>query len=167
MKWREASTTAWGKSTGTAGDPSPLRVLQWASSVYKDMPVYEYRCSDCRKKTAVLVRSFAAETTPACQHCGGSNLSRLISRVAIHKSSGGDDFGNDDFGGLDESDPRAMAGMIQPGLFMMKSFLVENSRSRQGKGNAKKKSDSEERFLVNHIIDSRRISLTSSVQQDV
>ena len=90
-----------------------MRVLQWASSVYKDMPVYEYRCSDCRKKTAVLVRSFAAETTPACQHCGGSNLSRLISRVASHKSSGGDDFGNDDFGGLDESDPRAMAGMMR------------------------------------------------------
>ena len=77
------------------------------------MPVYEYRCSNCRKKTAVLVRSFAAEIEPACEHCGSHHLSRLISRVAIHKSSGGsDDFG-DDFGGMDESDPRAMVEMMR------------------------------------------------------
>lgn len=85
------------------------------------MPIYEYRCADCRRRVSVFFRSFNAVTEPACPRCSGRNLTRLMSKVAVHRSATGDDGG--DFGGgdddldgmggmldgLDEDDPRAMA----------------------------------------------------------
>ena len=79
------------------------------------MPIYEYRCADCRRKVSVFFRSFSVVTEPACPNCGGTHLTRLMSRVAVHRGGGGgdDDYGDDDFGGmldgLDENDPRALA----------------------------------------------------------
>jgi putative FmdB family regulatory protein len=81
------------------------------------MPIYEYRCADCRRKVSVFFRSFSAVTDPVCPRCGGTQLTRMMSRVAVHRGgnggNGGDDFGGDDFGGmldgLDENDPRALA----------------------------------------------------------
>ncbi|CAA9557317.1 MAG: hypothetical protein AVDCRST_MAG18-781 [uncultured Thermomicrobiales bacterium] len=83
------------------------------------MPIYEYRCPDCGRKVSVFFRSFGAATDAvACPHCGGTRLTRLMSRVAVHRGAGagdeGDaDFGGDEFGGildgLDENDPRALA----------------------------------------------------------
>ncbi len=49
------------------------------------MPIYEYGCPDCRRRTSLLIRG--SETAePVCQHCGGRRLSRLISSFAFHKS---------------------------------------------------------------------------------
>lgn len=82
------------------------------------MPIYEYRCADCRRKVSIFFRSFGAVTDPVCPNCGGTRLTRLMSRVAVHRGSAGDggdgdDFGGDDLGGmldgLDENDPRALA----------------------------------------------------------
>jgi len=75
------------------------------------MPIYEYRCQSCRKRTSVFVRSIGATVSARCEHCGGQRLSRLISRVAVVRSE------DDAFGGLDESmladvdenDPRSVA----------------------------------------------------------
>ena len=39
------------------------------------MPIYEYRCRDCRKTFEVLVRG---DDAPSCPHCGGSSLDKLI-----------------------------------------------------------------------------------------
>ena len=80
------------------------------------MPIYEYRCADCRRKVDVFFRSFNAVSDPVCPRCGGKRLTRLMSRVAVHRgggSGGDDDFGGDEFGGmldgLDENDPRSLA----------------------------------------------------------
>jgi putative FmdB family regulatory protein len=80
------------------------------------VPIYEYRCADCQRKVSVFFRSFGAVTDPVCPRCGGTRLTRLMSRVAVHRGGGddaGDDFGGDEFGGmldgLDENDPRALA----------------------------------------------------------
>ena len=51
------------------------------------MPLYEYRCEDCRHLSTVLVRSWSA-TAPACRRCGGAKLTRLVSRFAFHRSWG-------------------------------------------------------------------------------
>jgi len=50
------------------------------------MPIYEFLCQDCRKKTSILVRDISASFTPRCSFCGGTNLSRTISSFAHHKA---------------------------------------------------------------------------------
>ena len=50
------------------------------------MPIYEYRCDDCRVKTAKLVRGFDAPDSIPCRECEGENTHRIISSVAFHKS---------------------------------------------------------------------------------
>jgi putative FmdB family regulatory protein len=62
------------------------------------MPIYEYRCEECGKRSSALLPSFASPD-PACPHCGKPALRRLVSTFATVRS--GDDFGGDDFGGED------------------------------------------------------------------
>jgi putative FmdB family regulatory protein len=76
------------------------------------MPIYEFRCRACRRKTTaiVLVRERAAEVR--CAHCGGADLERLWSRFATPKSEEArlDALAGDaGLAGLDENDPAAMA----------------------------------------------------------
>ena len=90
------------------------------------MPIYEYRCEACGKRSSTLLGSFASPDPP-CPYCGKPALKRLISTFATVTSSesfsgesegdaydqhehdheewgggdgdfdGGDDFGDDDF----------------------------------------------------------------------
>jgi putative FmdB family regulatory protein len=78
------------------------------------MPIYEYGCYDCRKRVNVFFRSFSeVETkTAACPRCGGTQLKRLVSRVAFVRSEESRlenlaDPGN--LAGLDENDPKSIA----------------------------------------------------------
>ena len=50
------------------------------------MPIYEYRCQDCNKKSSFFVRSVNSEVNAVCEHCQGERMTRTISRVAYHKS---------------------------------------------------------------------------------
>ena len=52
------------------------------------MPLYEYRCRDCRRRSIVLVRSISSPEEPHCQHCGGDDLARLISKFSFRRSWG-------------------------------------------------------------------------------
>lgn len=69
------------------------------------MPIYEYRCEDCGKRSSALLASYSSKD-PACPHCGKPALRRLVSTFATVSSGddGGDDYGagDDDFGGGDE-----------------------------------------------------------------
>ncbi|MCE2463449.1 MAG: zinc ribbon domain-containing protein [Dehalococcoidia bacterium] len=76
------------------------------------MPLYEYRCHDCRRRSTVLVRSLSGSPEPTCEHCGSANLRRLISRVSFHRSWGDSlnwapDSGYPD--DMEHEDPRQMA----------------------------------------------------------
>ena len=77
------------------------------------MPVYEYRCNQCRRVFSVLVRGFAQEMAPACPRCQATNVRRLISRFAVVRSedSRADDLADmaGDLGDVDENDPRSVA----------------------------------------------------------
>ncbi len=71
------------------------------------MPIYEYRCADCRKKVSVFFRSYSAVSDPKCPICGGTNLERLFSRVVVRRGGsrseaevGEPDMGQ--FGGMDD-----------------------------------------------------------------
>ena len=61
------------------------------------MPIYEYRCVDCHRKSSFLTRSVNAELEPVCSHCGGKEMERLISRVSfkVSSSSPGADYYSD------------------------------------------------------------------------
>jgi putative FmdB family regulatory protein len=76
------------------------------------MPIYEYRCGDCKRKVTLLTLRVSESVDPVCEHCGGRNLTRLMSRFAMVKSEDGrlDDLTDDSsLSGLDESDPKSMA----------------------------------------------------------
>jgi putative FmdB family regulatory protein len=68
------------------------------------MPIYEYRCDECGKKSSALLPTFSSPH-PVCPHCGKPGLRRLVSTFATVSSGddGGDDFdgGGDDMGGDD------------------------------------------------------------------
>ncbi len=53
------------------------------------MPVYDYRCKQCGRKAALFYKRYkdydAAVHT--CPHCGSTEMTRLISRVAIARPS--------------------------------------------------------------------------------
>ena len=78
----------------------------------RHMPIYEYRCADCRKKVTVLTLRVSEAVDPTCEHCGGRNLSRLMSRFAMLRSEDDrlDDLSDPSaLGGVDENDPKSMA----------------------------------------------------------
>ena len=50
------------------------------------MPIYEFICQSCRRKSSFLIRDTSASFSLKCPFCGGSNLSRTISGFAYHKS---------------------------------------------------------------------------------
>ncbi len=61
------------------------------------MPIYEYRCAACGKRSSSLLPSYSSPD-PACPHCGKGDMKRLVSTFATVRSADGDDFGGgDDF----------------------------------------------------------------------
>jgi len=50
------------------------------------MPVYEFLCRSCQKKSSFFVKSFNQPLSPVCSSCGGTDLSRVFSSFAHHKS---------------------------------------------------------------------------------
>jgi putative FmdB family regulatory protein len=78
------------------------------------MPIYDYRCAACGRRASLYYQTFsaAAAAVPVCPHCSSTELSRLVSRVAVLKSEESrlDDLADpSSFGDLDENDPRSMA----------------------------------------------------------
>ena len=73
------------------------------------MPIYEYRCRECRKKFEKIVLSSTASSRTVCPKCGASKAERLVSRFATASKGGGDEFG-DDFGGGSDGDPGDAGG---------------------------------------------------------
>jgi len=83
------------------------------------MPIYEYRCVDCKKKVSVFFRSFSAvdQEQARCPICHGARLTRLVSKVRVIRgaSSAGSEDGFDDsmLDNLNENDPRSLGRMMR------------------------------------------------------
>ncbi|HSV06489.1 MAG TPA: zinc ribbon domain-containing protein [Candidatus Binatus sp.] len=76
------------------------------------MPIYEYRCTACRKKVTVLTLRVSEAVDPVCEHCGSRALTRLMSRFALVRSEESrlDNLGDPgSLGDLDENDPKSVA----------------------------------------------------------
>jgi putative FmdB family regulatory protein len=75
------------------------------------MPLYEYRCTSCRKRVTILTLRASEEVDAVCEHCGARTLERLMSRFAMGRSEESrlerlSDPAN--LSGLDENDPASV-----------------------------------------------------------
>ncbi len=79
------------------------------------MPIYEFRCQACRKRTSVFTRSVGVPAVAVCRHCGSADVSRIFSRVAVLRGDGDDAGGFDEssLAGVDENDPRSVARWVR------------------------------------------------------
>ena len=86
------------------------------------MPAYDFRCNGCKRKLMLHYKTYEEydNATHTCPHCGSTDLTRLISRVAVTKSltsrlfSGG--YGEDDdaaLSDLDHADPRTLGRVLR------------------------------------------------------
>ena len=51
----------------------------------RELPIYEYRCGDCGKKSSQFLRSMSETKSHICPHCGSGKVQRLVSRVTVLK----------------------------------------------------------------------------------
>ena len=52
------------------------------------MPIYEYECQSCRRIISSLILKKEEEKEVQCPSCGGSRMTRVLSRFALHKTEG-------------------------------------------------------------------------------
>ncbi|MCK9374631.1 MAG: zinc ribbon domain-containing protein [Syntrophobacterales bacterium] len=110
------------------------------------MPIYEYRCQECRRLSSFLILNLNAPFTPACKHCGSQTLERVLSRVHVRLSEEtrlerlADPSA---WAGVDENNPSSMAKMLKKmGQEMGEDFpgevdeLVEEAMESQDPGPA-------------------------------
>ena len=80
------------------------------------MPIYEYECEKCGKRTSVLTLRVSEKVDASCRHCGSPRLRRLMSRFAMPKSEEArlDAMADpSNFSGVDENDPKSVARMMR------------------------------------------------------
>jgi putative FmdB family regulatory protein len=80
------------------------------------MPLYEFLCLDCKKRSTVLVLSLTNQAPVACSHCASARVERILSRFASPKSEEARLEALADpskLGGLDENDPQSMARFMK------------------------------------------------------
>jgi len=109
------------------------------------MPIYEYECAACHRRTSVLTTRVSERVRAVCGHCGGKKMTRLMSRFAMPKSEEQrmDSLADPSkLGGLDENDPKSVARMMKKmGQEMGEDFsgedfdeAVEEMESADGDG---------------------------------
>jgi putative FmdB family regulatory protein len=52
------------------------------------MPIYEYRCNDC-KATFEVIQKFSDDPIKKCIHCSGAKIKKLISHSSFVLKGGG------------------------------------------------------------------------------
>jgi putative FmdB family regulatory protein len=76
------------------------------------MPIYEYRCRACGKKSTFVTLSAKSDFEPKCQKCGSRNVVKLVSRFAVSRSEESRLESLADpskLAGVDENDPKSLA----------------------------------------------------------
>ncbi|MEW6657030.1 MAG: zinc ribbon domain-containing protein [Thermodesulfobacteriota bacterium] len=80
------------------------------------MPIYEYRCQDCRRVSSFLILNLKEPFAPVCRKCGSQALERILSRVHVLQSEEtrlerlADP---SQWSGLDENDPKTVARVLK------------------------------------------------------
>jgi putative FmdB family regulatory protein len=80
------------------------------------MPIYEFECGKCRRRSSILTLRISEKVDPICNHCGSSEMTRLMSRFAMPKSEEArlDALANpSSLSDFDENDPKSVARMMR------------------------------------------------------
>lgn len=80
------------------------------------MPIFEFECRRCHRKTTALVLSRARVGEVRCRACGSADLEKLYSRFASPKSEDARLESLADpstMGGIDENDPKSVARVMK------------------------------------------------------
>ena len=80
------------------------------------MPIYEYQCDNCRRRSSVLTLRVSEKAKPVCDHCGSTAMHRLMSRFAMPRSEDArmDALADPSkLGDFDENDPKSIARMMR------------------------------------------------------
>ncbi len=80
------------------------------------MPIYEYRCRKCHKKSEIITFRVSEDIAVHCNHCGSGEVDRILSRVRVRMSEETRMERLADpsrLSGLDENDPRSMAKLMK------------------------------------------------------
>jgi len=80
------------------------------------MPIYEYECEKCRRRSSILTMRVSEKVDPVCNHCGATAMHRLMSRFATPRSEEArmDALADpSNLSGLDENDPKSVARMMR------------------------------------------------------
>ncbi len=67
------------------------------------MPIYEYQCGECGRRSTLLVMKRDEQEGLSCRHCGSGSLTRLLSRFAVHQTEADRMSGLDPGGTPDDS----------------------------------------------------------------
>ncbi len=108
------------------------------------MPIYEYRCRACRKRSTFLTLSVSVRLEPKCKHCGSVDMEKLVSRIAAIRSEESRMDSLSDpaaLSGLDENDPKSVARWMKKmgremGDDMGEDFEEEIDRAAEDAGGA-------------------------------
>jgi putative FmdB family regulatory protein len=106
------------------------------------MPIYEYRCQECRRISSFLILNLSHPFEPVCKKCGSHSLERVLSRVHVRLSEEtrlerlADPSA---WAGMDENDPKSVAKVLKRmGQEMGEDFpgevdeMVEEAMDSQG-----------------------------------
>ncbi|MFQ5825125.1 MAG: zinc ribbon domain-containing protein [bacterium] len=80
------------------------------------MPIYEYICQDCGKRSSFLILKIGQPFEATCRKCGSAKLTRAMSRFATLRSEESRLESLADpskWGDLDENDPKSMAKFMK------------------------------------------------------
>ncbi|MBX3302775.1 MAG: zinc ribbon domain-containing protein [Nitrospira sp.] len=113
------------------------------------MPIYEYACQECHRRSSILILSPRSPGSARCRHCRSSKLDRLLSRFASPKSEEARLQSLMDpttLGHLDETDPRSVARLMK----------------KMGKEIGENTSDIEETMMADSPADEETIDQTDS-----
>lgn len=80
------------------------------------MPIYEFECRECHRKTTALVMVRARVDEVRCKRCGSANLEKLFSRFAMPKSEDArlEALAEPSaMSGVDENDPKSVARFMK------------------------------------------------------
>lgn len=80
------------------------------------VPLYEYRCRSCGKRSTILTLRVGEKVDLTCRHCGAEALDRLMSRFSMGRSDEERMASLADpsqLSGLDENDPGSMARWVK------------------------------------------------------